>query len=213
MKFSNRIFISFIFLLSYSNYAQFNVDKSSIEIGYGYNGAIGPYNEIYKSNFSSMNHFNVAFRFMFTEKIGAKLFYKTDKFVNDPKGPYGVNYNTFGTSVVYNVGKDLGLNFLTRDKFSALTHLDGGVCFAYLIGKNTYEKVGVIGVGITPMYAISNKLAITTDFTYNTTLKQHYGFDGVLLDPSYKPQSGSFYNFSIGLIFYLGENRYHSDWY
>ena len=60
----------------------------------------------------------------------------------------------------------------------------------------------------------SNKFALTADFTHNFTSDQNYGFDGQLVDPiNKKPESGSFYNFSLGIIYYLGENRYHSDWY
>jgi hypothetical protein len=50
----------------------------SLEAGYGYTGAIEPYYKGFKSNFSGMNHFNVGIRYMFTEKIGAKVSYKFD---------------------------------------------------------------------------------------------------------------------------------------
>lgn len=150
---------------------------------------------------------------MFTDKIGAKVFYKIDHFVNDPGGKIGVTYMTIGGSGVYNLGNEIGLNYWTRDLITVATHLDAGVTFAYLIGQNQYERVGILGVGITPMVKLSNKIALMADATYNYTLKQHYGFDGVLLDPQYKPEPGSFYNLSFGLIFYIGENRYHSDWY
>lgn len=194
-------------------FSQFNVNNLSLEAGYGYNGAIEPYYKGFKSNFSGMNHFNVGIRYMFTEKIGAKVSYKLDHFVNDPGGEIGITYNTLAISGVYNIGKQFGLTYLTRDKLGVNAHIDAGVAFAYKIGQNDYEKVGVLGFGITPMYNISNKFALTADFTHNFTMKQHYGFDGLLLDPEYKPQSGSFYNFSFGIIYYLGENRYHSDWY
>lgn len=194
-------------------FSQFNVNNLSLEAGYGYNGAIEPYYKGFKSNFSGMNHFNVGIRYMFTEKIGAKVSYKLDHFVNDPGGEIGITYNTLAVSGVYNIGKQFGLTYFTRDKLGVNAHIDAGVAFAYKIGQNDYEKVGVLGFGITPMYNISNKFALTADFTHNFTMKQHYGFDGLLLDPEYKPQSGSFYNFSFGIIYYLGENRYHSDWY
>lgn len=194
-------------------FSQFNVNNLSLEAGYGYNGAIDPYFRGFKSNFSGMNHFNLGIRYMFTEKIGAKVSYKFDHFVNDPGGDVGITYNTLSVSGIYNIGKQFGLTYLTRDRLGVNAHVDAGVAFAYMIGQNEYEKVGVIGIGITPMYNISNKFALTADFTHNLTMKQHYGFDGLLLDPEYKPQSGSFYNFSFGIIYYLGENRYHSDWY
>lgn len=204
----------FIFLvLSSSLFAQLNVNNLSVEAGYGYTGAIAPYYKGFKSNFSGFNHFNVGIRYMFNEKIGAKVAYKLDHFVNDPGGKVGITYSAVALSGIYNLGKQFGLTYLTRDKLSLNAHLDAGVAFAYMIGQNDYEKVGVIGIGVTPMLNLTNKLALTADFTHNFTQKQHYGFDGILLDPDYKPQSGSYYNFTMGLIFYLGENRYHSDWY
>lgn len=210
--FKTSLVATFLFF-STTVFAQFDLNNVSVEVGYGYNGAIGPYNKVFNSNFSGMNHFDVGIRYMFTEKLGAKVFYKLDHFVNDPGGELGVTYMTVGASGVYNVGKELGLGYLTRDKLGLNAHIDGGVAFAHLIGQNKYEKVGVIGFGIAPMYKISNKFAVQADFTYNYSLKQHYGFDGILLNENYDPEPGSFYNFSVGLIYYIGENKYHSDWY
>ena len=213
MKSSSKVIVLVLFFCTMPIFSQFNVNNMSLEAGYGYTGAIDPYFRGFKSNFSGMNHFNLGIRYMFTEKIGAKVSYKFDHFVNDPGGDVGITYNTLSVSGIYNIGKQFGLTYLTRDRLGVNAHVDAGVASAYMIGQNEYEKVGVIGIGITPMYNISNKFALTADFTHNITMKQHYGFDGLLLDPEYKPQSGSFYNFSFGIIFYLGENRYHSDWY
>lgn len=213
MKSLSKVIVFLLLVSSKPVFSQFNVNNMSLEAGYGYTGAIDPYFRGFKSNFSGMNHFNLGIRYMFTEKIGAKVAYKLDHFVNDPGGDVGITYNALSVSGIYNIGKQFGLTYLTRDRLGVNAHVDAGVAFAYMIGQNEYEKVGVIGIGITPMYNISNKFALTADFTHNITMKQHYGFDGLLLDPEYKPQSGSFYNFSFGIIYYLGENRYHSDWY
>lgn len=213
MKLSNKFLVAFLLLSAMPLFSQFSVNNMSFEVGYGYNGAIKPYNKAYNSNFSGMNHFNLGLRYMFSEKIGAKVFYKVDKFVNDPGGSVGITYNTVGTSFVYNLGKELGLTYLTRDQFGIVTHLDGGVSFARVIDTRIIEKVGIVGLGVTPMCALSNKFALYGDFTYNWNLKQHYGFDGMLLNADYTPEPGSFYNFSIGLIYYIGEHQYHADWY
>jgi hypothetical protein len=214
MKSSSKVLVLVLFFCTMPIFSQFNVNNMSLEAGYGYTGAIKPYYKGFKSNFSGMNHFNVGIRYMFTEKIGAKVSYKFDHFVNDPGGKIGITYNTFSVSGVYNIGKEFGLTYLTRDRLGVNAHVDAGVAFAYIIGKNEYEQVKVVGIGITPMYNISNKIALTADFTHNLTLDQNYGFDGQLVDPlNKKPQSGSFYNFSFGIIYYFGENRYHSDWY
>ena len=213
MKQTPKLSLLLLFFCSMSLFSQFNVNNLSLETGYGYTGAIEPYYKGYKSNFSGMNHFNVGIRYMLNEKIGAKVSYKLDHFVNDPGGDLGITYSTIGVSGIYNIGKQFGLTYWTRDRVGVNAHVDAGVAFAYMIGQNDFEKVGVVGIGITPMVNLSNDFALTMDFTHNFTMKQHYGFDGQLVNADYEPTSGGFYNFSFGLIYYLGENRYHSDWY
>ena len=213
MKPFNKLFLLCLLLVSTANFAQIDINNLSIEANYGYTGAISPYQKKFKSNFSSLNHYDIGIRYMFNEKIGTKLSYKLDHFVNDPGGKVGITYSAVSLSGIYNVGKQFGLTYLTRDKLGLNAHLDAGVAFGHIIGKYNPERIGIIGIGLTPMFNLSNKFALTADFTHNFTVKQHYGFDGILLDKDYVPQSGSFYNFSVGLIFYLGENKYHSDWY
>lgn len=202
-----------LFFCSLSLFSQFNVNNMSLEAGYGYSGAIEPYYKGYKSNFSSMNHFDVGIRYMFNEKIGAKVSYKIDHFVNDPGGALGITYNTIAVSGVYNLGKQFGLTYWTRDRVGVNAHIDAGMAFSYVINQYQQDKVTIVGFGLTPMYNISNKFAIIADYTHNITMSQHYGFDGQQIGANKKSTSGSFYNFSFGFIYYLGENRYHSDWY
>ena len=190
MKTTRKLYLFLLIVIATPLFAQFNVNNMSIEAGYGYTGAIGPYQKLYKSNFSGLNHYNVGIRYMFNEKFGAKVAYKLDHFVNDPGGKVGITYSAVALSGIYNVGKQLGLTYLTRDKVGINAHVDAGVAFGYMIGQNQHEKIGVVGIGLTPMFNISNNFALTADFTHNFTMKQHYGFDGILLNKDYTPQSG-----------------------
>lgn len=211
----NKLFLVVVFLMSSSlALAQFNRNNISVELNYGYNGAIKPYKKQFKSNFSGFNHFEVGIRYMFSEHLGAKIIFKSDKFVNDPGGVIGIQYNSLGAGLVYNVGKKIGLTYLTRDNLGLLVHLDGSIGFANsLIQQYESEKTKIIGIGITPQYRINNKFAIVSDFTYNINLKQLYGFDGFPINANKVSENGSFYNVSIGLVYYIGENKYHFDWY
>lgn len=214
MKSTTKLLIVFFLLNSNFLFSQFNVNNFSLEIGYGYNGTILPYNKMFNSNFSGFNHFEVGLRYMFTEYVGTKLIFKSDKFVNDPGGVIGIQYNSIGASFVYNAGKKIGLTYLTRDNLGVLIHLDGSIGFANSLQPQfESEKTNIIGLGITPQYRINNKIAIVSDFTYNINLKQLYGFDGYPIHNSKLSETGYFYNLSIGLIYYIGENRYHSDWF
>ena len=51
---------------------------------------------------------------MFTEYVGTKLIFKSDKFVNDPGGVIGIQYNSIGASFVYNAGKKNRLNLSNK---------------------------------------------------------------------------------------------------
>ncbi len=97
---------------------------------------------------------------MFSEKIGVKLFYKVDKFVNDSVGCVGILYNAIGPSFVYNSGKEIGLTYLTRYLFGIATYLGQCVSFVHDIDTRIIEKVGVLEFGITKMYNISKKLLL-----------------------------------------------------
>lgn len=100
---------------------------------------------------------------MFSEKIGVKLFYKVDKFVNDSVVCVGILYNAIGPSFVYNSGKEIGLTYLTRYLFGIATYLGQCVSFVHDIDTRIIEKVGVLEFGITKMYNISKKIATTAD--------------------------------------------------
>lgn len=214
MKTITTFLFSFFTLLQTSIFfGQPDLNKVSIESSLVYLGAISPYNKGFKSNFSGLNHFDIGLRYMFTETLGAKASYKFDHFVNDPGGDLGIKYNTLSIGAVYNIGKQFGLTYLTRDRLGLLVNFDGGVAFAKGIDQYESEKIGIIGLGITPIYYISKRVALSASYIHNFTMKQHYGFDGFLLDPTFKDAKGSFYNFTFGIVYYLGENRYHSDWY
>ncbi|WP_374539977.1 hypothetical protein [Flavobacterium sp.] len=109
MKLSFKLLVFFLLFSSFSLFSQLSLNNLSLEAGYGYNGALGPYNKVFNSNFSGMNYFEVGIRYMFTEEFGTKLHFKTDKFVNDPKGAIGIQYNAIGLGLVHNLGKKLGL--------------------------------------------------------------------------------------------------------
>ena len=52
MKQLTNVILLPLLLLSSGLFAQLDVNNISLEVGYGYNGAIGPYNKNYNSNFS-----------------------------------------------------------------------------------------------------------------------------------------------------------------
>jgi len=62
------------------------------------------------------------------------------------------------------------------------------------------------------LYRLGDKFALCADLSYVVTTKQQFGFDGQLLNPEFRGQTGGFINFTIGLKYYIGKNRDHADW-
>lgn len=213
MKKFLQISVLFIVMLPTLN-AQTILNKFSVEGGLGYSGAMQPYLTRYNSNFSGFTHFDLSVRFMLNEYYGIKVSFGSDRFANDPGGKIGTNLQRLSVEGVLNVGKLFDLTYRTRDNFGLLAH--AGVGFAkfkpFLASKA--ERVGPVSFGITPQYRLSDKIALYSDFTLFANLKQHYRFDGSFIQEPYKtPTTGYYYNFTLGVILYLGEGKYHSDWY
>ena len=192
---------------------QSKFNQVSLEAGYGYSGAISPYLGQYKSDFSGFNNMNLGVRLMLSEKFGLKAELVTDKFENDPGGKIGITMTRIGVQGYYNLGKDLGLPYVWNENLGLLTH--AGIGYTTLRPKfaTFHERIGNLVVGITPQVKLSNRVAIFSDISYVVDIKQHYRFDGSLYSSYYKDINGLHYNFSIGLMFYLGNNNYHADWY
>jgi len=55
--------------------------------------------------------------------------------------------------------------------------------------------------------------AILGDLTYVGSFRQQYAYNGELINANSDPESGSFVNVGIGIVYYFGEEKYHADWY
>ena len=211
-------FLIFILFLSCFNksFAQTYLNKFSLEGGYGYTGAVYPVYTLKEreSNYSGFNHFTIGLRYMYDQDFGARLSYANDRFRNEPGGEFGVNFNRISLEGIYNVGRLFDLSYRTRDVLGLIGHLGGGYVTSKPMNYPNYERIGSITIGLTPQVLLTKRIALYTDFTYVFNLKQHWRFAGELIDDeNYIPVIGQHYNFSIGIMFYLGPNLWHEDWY
>ena len=202
-------------LLLLSNYlkAQSRYNQFSLETSYGYSGAISPYKDAFKSNFSGFTNLNIGGRLMFNEYVGLRGEYANDRFENDPGGKIGIYYNRIGLQAYFNVGKLFGLPYMLNENIGLLTHGGVGYTRARPIDASQSEQIGNLIIGITPQLKLSERVAIITDVSFISNFKQHYRFDGSLISEQYKPTIGFHYNISFGVMVYLGDKRYHADWY
>lgn len=208
----NKYILIFV-LFGLFGYSQSNYNNLSLELSSGYTGAVNPYLTRYKSGFSGLNNINIAGRYMFSEKVGVRLEYVNDRFVTSSDSKVGTYFNRFGAQLVYNLGKDLDLMYITNETFGLLTHFGGGFTFSKPVGKNFTERIGSLVMGITPQVKLNNRTALFADISSVFNFKQHYRFDGSLISENYVPTTGFHYNFSLGLMIYIGEEKLHNDWY
>ena len=200
-------------LISSVTFSQTNFNKLSLELSSGYSGVIKPYLTRYKSGFSGFKNINIGGRYMFTEKIGVRIEYVNDRFINDEDIKAGTYFNRYGIQGIYNLGKDLDIPYLTNEKIGLLTHAGIGYTTSKPKRADFTEQIGSIIIGITPEFKINNKIALFTDVSSVINMKQHYRYDGSLFSDDYKATTGYHFNVSFGIMIYLGEEKYHNDWY
>lgn len=206
-----KLSLVLVLLCAIMSFGQKKFNRLSIETGYGYVSPSKLYGtDFSKGDFSGFNHFDIGMRYMIKSNFGVKLNYASDIF---SKGDAGVSYNTINASAVYNIGSLFDLYYMTYEKIGLLGRVGLGVTFANPESISDYERIGSATIGLTPQVKLSQRISIYGDLAYTLNFKQHYGFDGVLLDKDYESKVGNIMVLSVGLIFYVGENSMHADWY
>lgn len=105
------------------------------------------------------------------------------------------------------------MNFETwTNNFGLLAHTGFGL--AFLERKDpTYlkDRMGNFIIGITGQIKLSERIALTGDFTTITNAKQNVAFDGAST-AGILGFNGSLFTGTAGLTIYLGSNAKHADW-
>lgn len=195
-----------------------NYNKWSIEGNIGNNLPIKPFSTDYlatQDKVFGVTQFNIGTRYMHTPKFGLKFDFSYDVFKSKKESTYeykNVQYR-LGLQGVVNLAQALKFETFT-DRFGLLTH--GGVQVAAFIpstGVNAkrIDKDGGFMLGITPQYRLNNRTVLTSDVTGFYYLRKHFNWDGTSRT-SYANLNGIYYNFSIGITYYLGKNDRHIDW-
>jgi len=207
-----KIIIAFLFVSSIT-FGQYRFNQFSIEAGAGYVLAGNPYGKEFDSNFSGFRHVDLGVRYMITENYGVRLTYANDRFLQSNGSKIGMNYNKIGVDGIYNLGRLIDLAYSSNENIGLLGHVGIGYITAKPLTENEKDRIGSINLGLTPQFKIGDNTVFYTDISANFNLKQHRRFDGGFVYDNHSSTMGSFYNFSFGLMIYLGENRYHADWY
>ncbi len=169
-------------------------------------------------DFSSYNHFNIGVRYMIIPELGARIGFAHEKFSDNKDRDNNLVYSRIDLEAVSNLVYILGFNSHFFDKVGLLVHGGGGYVFANPSAAINNEKVANLMFGVNPIFKLTDKFAVSADFTYLYTIKQHFGFDGQLIEPNFpsggefEAFNGGFLNFTVGIKYYFGNNRDHADW-
>lgn len=183
----------------------------SIELDGGFNkpqrpmGA-GAYTEIVSPYVA-----NLGVRYMFNNKFGLKADFGYNSFQEETGS---VNFDTklyrVAVQGVINAGRVLNFETWTNT-IGLLFH--AGVGVAQLEDQNSAakDKIGNFIGGITGQIRLSDRFALTGDFTTIVTAKQDLNFDGSSFNGTNGLQ-GFLFTGTAGLTYYLGKNKKHVDW-
>lgn len=198
-------------------------NKWSVELNVGQNKPEKPYAAGYFSsdptkyfNFNGIEHIDLGVRYMFNTTFGAKLDFGYDIMQNQSGTaslPFETKQYRVGLQGVINVGRMLQFETFTQ-RFGLLFH--GGLQVSQLTpqmgaNKDVTEDNGGLILGVTPQVRISNRIVLTGDFSYLGNVRQHFGWDGNYSEAA-NNLTGTLFNTSLGLTFYLGKNDKHADW-
>ena len=186
-------------------------NRWSIEL----NGGLNKYQRPATGGFytSTPSPWNADFgvRYMFNNKFGLKLDAGYYSFTGkDESLDFDTHLYRTDLQLVANVGRVLSFETWTN-RLGLLAH--GGFGYAQLKSDNHdfTDKMGNFIVGLTPQLRLSNRVALTGDFSTLLTFSQDKAFDG-MSDSNGRGFQGIVFQGSIGLTVYLGGNEKHADW-
>src|SRR5690554_2199544 len=126
--------------------------------------------------------------------------------------PFKSDYFRASLEGVVNLTSLLGFESWTKN-IGLLAH--GGIEYSVLKAKEPVDKgndqMTHAIIGITPQIKLSNRIALTTDLSFLTHIRQHLTWDGTAGNPDLGV-GGNLVNLSAGLTFYLGKHGTHADW-
>ncbi len=184
-------------------------NKWSIELAGGFNKPLRPMK--YFTSTPSPYIVDLGVRYMFNTKFGLKADLGYNSFQGGKKSiDFNTKYYRTDLQAVVNLGRMMDFETWTNT-IGLLVHSGFGA--AQLEDQNSAIKDKMINfiIGATGQIKLSNKLALTGDFTTILNARQSHTFDAASVNRG-KGFSGILFNGTIGLTLYLGKNKKHADW-
>ncbi|SHF87933.1 OmpA-OmpF porin, OOP family [Flavobacterium fluvii] len=216
-----KLILTLVFAASFSSLsAQTETEKKenntdfnqwSVELDGGFNKPQRPMGAGAYTEIVSPYVVNLGARYMFNNKFGLKADFGYNSF-QEETGSVDFDTKLYRVAVqgVINAGRVLNFEDWTNT-IGLLFH--AGVGVAQLEDQNSAgkDKIGNFIGGVTGQIRLSDRFALTGDFTTIVTAKQDLNFDGSNFNGTSGLQ-GFLFTGTAGLTYYLGKNTKHADW-
>ncbi|KRB59303.1 OmpA family protein [Flavobacterium sp. Root186] len=188
-----------------------NYNKWSIEFAGGVNKPQKPFSDGYFTSTPSPWVGDFGVRYMFNNKFGLKADFGYNSLTSKNNSlDFDSKYYRIDLQAVANLGRIMNFETWTNT-LGLLGH--AGFGYSQLRNDNFRgaDEMGNFIAGVTGQIKLSNRLALTGDFSTIFNASQDRTFDGAYL-PENRGFSGLIFNGTVGLNVYLGKNTKHADW-
>ncbi|TDE46539.1 OmpA family protein [Flavobacterium rhamnosiphilum] len=187
-------------------------NKWSVELAGGFNKPQRPMTAGYNTTLVSPYVVDLGVRYMFNNKFGLKADLGLNSFTGKKESvDFDTKYYRVNLQGVANLGRIMSFETWTN-RIGLLGHAGFGL--GMLERKEpSYKKdrVGNFMAGLTGQIKLTDRIALTGDFTTILNAKQNLAFDGAS-SSSTRGFGGILFNGTAGITVYLGKNVKHADW-
>ena len=188
-----------------------NYNKWSVELAGGLNKPMRPMTAGYRTAVTSAYVADLGVRYMFNNKFGLKADFGYNSFKEGENSiGFDSQYYRADLQAVANLGRIMSFETWTNT-LGLLGHAGFGLGFGESDNFSGTDRMGNFIAGVTGQIKLSNRVALTGDFTTILNAKQNRTFDGAstIGSPGF---GGVLFNGTVGLTVYLGSNEKHADW-
>ncbi|MFV8368706.1 OmpA family protein [Flavobacterium sp. LB2R40] len=186
-------------------------NKWSVELAGGLNKPMRPMTAGYRTAVTSAYVTDLGVRYMFNNKFGLKADFGYNSFKEGENSiGFDSQYYRADLQAVANLGRIMSFETWTNT-LGLLGHAGFGLGFGESDNFSGTDRMGNFIAGVTGQIKLSNRIALTGDFTTILNAKQNRTFDGAstIGSPGF---GGVLFNGTVGLTVYLGKNEKHADW-
>jgi OOP family OmpA-OmpF porin len=191
--------------------ANIDYNKWSVELAGGFNKPMRPMSAGTRTAVVSPYVADLGVRYMFNNKFGIKADFGYNSFKQgDDSRSFDTKYYRADLQGVANLGRIMNFETWTNT-LGLLGHAGFGLSQLEDQNSSIKDRMGNFMAGITGQIKLSNRIALTGDFTTILNAKQNVAFDAGSPIGS-RGFGGVLFNGTVGLTVYLGKNEKHADW-